>query len=167
MKLTDRQIRAFKPAPKPKKLSDGSGLWLLLTPHGSKPWRLAYRYGGKQKTLTFGSYPMIGLADAREQREEAKRTLSRGLDPMAERKASQAAEIAMREHTFSAMAVRPTSASPARRLRSTAWQVKGLPRAIDIRCIDPAATGFSATWTIPLMTLRSSTRSLPRVSVGK
>lgn len=67
--LTDTEIRKTKPTEKPQKISDGGGLFLLVTPQGSKLWRLAYRFAGKQKTLAIGEYPTIGLADARAKRE--------------------------------------------------------------------------------------------------
>ncbi|WP_417424271.1 Arm DNA-binding domain-containing protein [Hoeflea sp.] len=81
MALTDRQIVNLKPTDKPRKVSDGGGLHLFVSPSGGKLWRLAYRYGGKQKLLSFGSYPAVGLADARAKREEAKRQLASDLDP--------------------------------------------------------------------------------------
>jgi hypothetical protein len=78
MSLTDTQVRNTKPAAKPFKLSDGGGLYLLVSPNGTKAWRLAYRYHGKQKALGFGLYPSITLADARASREQAKSLLARG-----------------------------------------------------------------------------------------
>jgi integrase len=72
-----------------RKLSDAGGLHLLIQPTGSKLWRLAYRFVGKQKTLSLGAYPTVALADARNEREEAKKLLSRGIDPSAQRKANR------------------------------------------------------------------------------
>jgi Arm domain-containing DNA-binding protein len=54
--LNDTQVRAIKPSKRTIKLSDSGGLYLLIAPHGSKLWRLAYRFGGKQKTLAIGAY---------------------------------------------------------------------------------------------------------------
>jgi len=90
MALTDIGIRALKPRPVNAKLSDGGGLHLLLTPAGGKLWKLAYRFGGKQKTLSLGAYPAIGLLDARRKRDAAKADLAAGVDPGA--KAKPAAE---------------------------------------------------------------------------
>jgi integrase len=87
--LTDTAIRKFKQAAKPRKLSDGGGLHLLVQPNGSKLWRLAYRFSGKQKTLAFGAYPTVSLADARDKKNEAKKLLARNLDPSAQRKADK------------------------------------------------------------------------------
>ena len=76
MPLTASEVKAAKTSDKSIKLSDGEGLYLLVQPNGAKYWRLAYRFDGKQKTLAIGVYPDIGLQDARERRQEAKKTLS-------------------------------------------------------------------------------------------
>src|SRR6516162_801773 len=89
MSLKDITVRRAKPAAKPRKLSDGGGLHLLIQPTGSKLWRLAYWFAGKQKTLALGVYPVISLADARIQRDDAKKLLARGVDPSAHRKANK------------------------------------------------------------------------------
>ena len=62
MPLTEIQIRKAKPTDKPLKLSDGKGLYLLLTPTGSKLWRWKYRVDGKEKLMTLGAYPDMPLA---------------------------------------------------------------------------------------------------------
>jgi len=74
-----------KPDGKPLNLSDGGGLYLHIKKH-SKSWRYNYRYQGKQKTLTIGQYPNIGLSDARELHDEARQKLTRGVDPSAHKK---------------------------------------------------------------------------------
>src|SRR5215204_4638890 len=84
MPLSDAQLRSLKPAARAKKISDGGGLHVLVTPHGSKLWRLAYRFGGKQKLLALGAHPAVSLADARARRDSAKRLLMSGVDPSAE-----------------------------------------------------------------------------------
>ena len=81
MPLTDLAIKRALAGPKIIKLSDGGGLQLWLTPDGAKRWRLAYRFGGAQKTFAIGVYPEVGLKDAREAREVAKRILVQGQDP--------------------------------------------------------------------------------------
>ncbi|UWF60365.1 Arm DNA-binding domain-containing protein [Brucella sp. 2716] len=65
MALTDTAIKALKQSVSAKKYSDANGLFLLVQPNGSKLWRYAYRFQGKQKTLSLGSYPLVGLRDAR------------------------------------------------------------------------------------------------------
>ncbi|WP_287304069.1 integrase arm-type DNA-binding domain-containing protein [Mesorhizobium sp.] len=81
MALTNSQIQAAKPGPRPVKLSDGGGLFLLIQPNGSKLWRQAFRHGGKQLTLAHGAYPGVTLADARRLRDGAKKALRKGIDP--------------------------------------------------------------------------------------
>lgn len=79
MPLTDVRIRSLKPADKPHKYSDGGGLFLFIPPSGSKLWRMAYRFEGKSRLLSFGAYPAVSLKDARERRDEARCELSRNL----------------------------------------------------------------------------------------
>lgn len=92
MPLTDLRIRAEKPGEKPRKLADGGGLYLLINPNGGKWWRLKYRYGGKEKLLSLGTYPDVSLREAREKRDEARQQLRNDIDPGANRKALKAAE---------------------------------------------------------------------------
>lgn len=91
MTLTDRAIRNAKPGEKPRKLFDGGGLFLLLNPNGRAGWRLKYRYGGKEKQLSLGVYPDVGLAKARKRRAELKALLADGTDPAEKRRAEKAA----------------------------------------------------------------------------
>jgi integrase len=91
MPLTDTAIRHAKPRQAPFKLSDGGGLHLLVQPNGSRLWRLAYRFAGKQKTISCGIYPAVTLAMARARRDAAKRLLADGVDPSAQRKAERRA----------------------------------------------------------------------------
>jgi len=81
MPLTDIACRSRKPSPKLKKLSDMGGLQLWIFPNGSKLWRFAYRFGGKQKLLALGRYPDTTLLAARAEREKAKVLLKEGRDP--------------------------------------------------------------------------------------
>jgi integrase len=81
MALTDAWLRSAKPTGEIYKKADGGGLYIQITKDGNKLWRLAYRIGGNQKTLSLGGYPLIGLAAAREARDKAKRALLDGQDP--------------------------------------------------------------------------------------
>lgn len=81
MPLTDAKVRNAKSTGRPAKLSDGGGLHVLVAPTGSKLWRLAYRFAGKQKTLAIGAYPTVTLEMARTARGDAKRSLAEGVDP--------------------------------------------------------------------------------------
>lgn len=91
MPLTDVAVRAAKPKEKPYKLADERGLFLLVNPSGSKYWRWKFRVDGKEKLLSFGTYPDVGLREAREKRDEAKKLMAAGIDPAQNRKAQKAA----------------------------------------------------------------------------
>lgn len=104
MPLTDVAIRALKPTAKTRKVSDGAGLFLQIEPNGSRLWRLAYRYGGKQKVLACGAYPVVSLADARKARDAARALLQAGTDPSVQRKIDRLARADAEAATFSAIA---------------------------------------------------------------
>jgi hypothetical protein len=89
MALTDIQVKKAKTKDKPYRLSDSGGMYLWLTPAGGKLWRWAYVYEGKEKLMSFGRYPDVSLAVARERLAEARRLLASGTDPMAQRKAER------------------------------------------------------------------------------
>lgn len=91
MALTDRAIKAAKPGPKPRRLSDGGGLYLEVSPAGGKHWRQKYRFGGKEKRLALGSYPDVSLAEARARRDDARRQLAQGVDPSTAKRAARLA----------------------------------------------------------------------------
>ncbi|MDR1686246.1 MAG: tyrosine-type recombinase/integrase [Desulfovibrio sp.] len=95
-KLTDTFLRGIKPTGKIQKHSDGGGLFIHVTASGSPSvggvhWRMAYRFDGKQKLLSFGAYPAVSLKDARARREEAKEYLAKGIDPGVHKQAAKAA----------------------------------------------------------------------------
>lgn len=100
MALTELQIRKAQAKSANYKLSDGDGLFLLVTPNGGKWWRLKYRFDGKEKQLSFGTYPEVSLADAREKRFEARKLVAASLDPSAERKAKKAARAELLANSF-------------------------------------------------------------------
>lgn len=79
--LTDHQCKKAKPAEKGVKLFDGGGLHLYIFPNGSKVWRIAFRVDGKQQQKSFGAYPDVTLAEARQKRDELKSELLKGNDP--------------------------------------------------------------------------------------
>ncbi len=85
-------------------MSDEKGLRLLIKPNGSKYWRLKYRFMGKQKTLALGVYPTVSLKEAREKVLDAKRLLSKGVDPSLERKQEKQQARLSAEQSFSALA---------------------------------------------------------------
>jgi hypothetical protein len=81
MALTDVMIRRAKPKEKAYRISDGGSMFLRVTPAGGKLWRWAYLYEGKEKLMSFGGYPDVSLAMARERHSGARRSLVAGVDP--------------------------------------------------------------------------------------
>lgn len=104
MPLTDTAVRSCKPKERPYKLADERGLHLHVTSQGSKLWRWAYRFDGKQKLMAIGQYPDVSLAQARDARESARKLLASGTDPMAQRKADKVARRLAVENSFAAVA---------------------------------------------------------------
>jgi integrase len=92
MALTDTAVRNAKLREKAYKLFDGGGLFLLVNPKGSRYWRLKYRYNGKEKLLALGVYPDIGLKEARNRRDDARKQIAQDIDPSLARKATKAAQ---------------------------------------------------------------------------
>lgn len=92
MALTETKIKTARPETKPYKLPDERGLHLLVTPQGGKWWRFRYRFDGKEKLLSLGTYPDIGLKDARERRDQARKLVAQAIDPSAQRQAQKAAK---------------------------------------------------------------------------
>ncbi|MCU6427672.1 tyrosine-type recombinase/integrase [Enterobacter sichuanensis] len=101
MALTDIQIKRAKPQDKPYTLNDGQGLSLLINPDGSKGWR--FRFAGKARLMSFGSYDFVSLAEAREKRETARKQVANGIDPVEERKVQKLAQQLSTENSFEAI----------------------------------------------------------------
>lgn len=104
MALTDPAVRNAKPSDKPRKLADEKGLFLLITPSGGKWWRLKYRFGGKEKLLSLGVYPDVGLKEARDKRDQARKQLADGVDPGEHRKAVKSAKVERAANSFEVVA---------------------------------------------------------------
>ncbi|AYJ87419.1 DUF4102 domain-containing protein [Sphingomonas paeninsulae] len=102
--LSDVEIRTTKPKLKPFKLADSNQLYLVITPNGSKLWRMKYVFDGKEKTQSFGPYPLIGLSAARQMRDEARRLLLDGIDPAAAKRQQVQASIESSRLTFAVVA---------------------------------------------------------------
>jgi integrase len=102
--LTAIQPQSAKPRLKPYKLSDGSGLYLLVNPDGSKYWRMDYRHADVRKTLALGKYPEISLADARTKRMAARKQLDDGIDPNQTKRLEKATKELAAANTFEAVA---------------------------------------------------------------
>ena len=75
---------------RPYKVGDGEGLYVFVSTSGARLWRLAYRFKGKQKTLSLGKYPETSLLDARRARDEAKKLIANEIDPSGARKRGRA-----------------------------------------------------------------------------
>jgi len=93
MPLSNATIRAVSLGAKPQRLFDAGGLYLEVSPAGSKLWRWKYRFEGKEKRLAFGAYPIVGLKAARDKRDLARKLLAQGLDPGKEKKLKSAARV--------------------------------------------------------------------------
>lgn len=86
--LNDFQIRKLKTPTKEIKLFDGNGLFLLATPSGGKLWRFKYFFNGKEKLMSFGSYPEISLLGARQKRKDTRELIAQGIEPGEAKKAA-------------------------------------------------------------------------------
>ncbi|MCL4710101.1 MAG: tyrosine-type recombinase/integrase [Pseudorhodoplanes sp.] len=104
MYLSDLAVRKAAPRERPYKLSDGGGLHILVRPNGTKSWQMKYRFAGKEKLLSFGTYPMVKLAEARGRRDQAKKLLLNLVDPGEQRKQAKAAAVMTANNTFGAIA---------------------------------------------------------------
>lgn len=100
MPITDTAIRMAKPAEKPVRMYDSGGLYLEVAPAGGKWWRLKYRFIGKEKRLSLGVYPEVGLKEARERRDSARKQLADGIDPSQHRKSQKAAKTERASNSF-------------------------------------------------------------------
>jgi integrase len=114
MPLTDLKLRTLKPKDKRYKLTDSEGLYIQVETTGSRLWRFKYKFGGKEKLLAFGSYPLVDLLQARKKRDAARLLLLEGRDPSAEKKAVEEAERLVVE-----AATKPTV--PTFREMAAAW----------------------------------------------
>jgi len=103
---SDLQIRGLKPGNKPYRLPcvTGQGLCLEVATSGGKLWRLRYRFGGKEKLLAIGAYPAVGLADARQRRDEARKLLANGVDPGEFKREQKRAQKIAADNSFEVVA---------------------------------------------------------------
>jgi integrase len=108
MALTAKRIEELRPAEKPYKVSDGEGMYILVTPEGGRLWQLTYRAAElnekgnrKQKVVSFGAYPGVSIKVAREKRAEIKKQLAQGIDPMSKAKAEAVAAKTGADRLFS------------------------------------------------------------------
>jgi len=104
MPLTAITVRNAKPSSKTKKLFDGRGLYLEVSPRGGKWWRYKYRFNGKEKRISLGVYPDVSLSDARERLQDARKLVANGVDPSEARKAEKAAGTERAANSFEVIA---------------------------------------------------------------
>jgi hypothetical protein len=105
MPLTATAIRNAKPAETTQRLFDGLGLYLEISPAGGRWWRFKYRFGGKEKRLSLGTFPDTSLAAARENRDAARKLLAKRIDPSAQRKADKRDAVLRDSNSFAAVAL--------------------------------------------------------------
>ena len=104
MSLSDAKVRNAKPQAKPYKITDGEGMFLLVTPSGSKYWRLKYHFAGREKLLALGVYPEVSLGDARERRAQARKTVAAGNDPGEVKREAKRLAVLQTENAFETVA---------------------------------------------------------------
>jgi integrase len=102
--LSEFQVSRSKAQGRQVTLFDGGGLYLLIAPAGGKLWRFKYRFDGKDRLISLGSYPEISLVEAREKRTALRKLLAAGIDPAEAKKADQAEQAAELSNTFEAVA---------------------------------------------------------------
>jgi integrase len=102
--LTDTRIKTAKPQAKLYKLTDERGLHLSVYPNGSKLWHLRYRIEGKERTASLGKYPEVSLAEAREKRDQMRKLIAKGIDPVQSQKAAKEAKKLAQTNSFEAVA---------------------------------------------------------------
>ena len=100
MPLSNTAILNARPTDKPYILTDERGLSIQIQPAGGKWWRLRYRFDGKAKMLSFGTYPDVGLKEARDKRDAARKLLAAGVDPGEHRKATKATRVERAANSF-------------------------------------------------------------------
>lgn len=105
MPLTDLAVRKAKAQDKAYSLRDEDGLYLVVTPAGGKLWRYDYRFEGKYKTLSYGKYPTLTIARARERHLEARTALAEGIDPAAKKQAEKTARKIAPSNSFDVIAL--------------------------------------------------------------
>lgn len=99
-RLTDSIITSTEPSDRPKRISDGRGMYLEISPAGGRLWRLKFRFAGKEKRMSLGTYPDVSLAKARQRREAARRLIADGVNPVERRRAQKVLLIESTQNSF-------------------------------------------------------------------
>ncbi|GGE61184.1 integrase arm-type DNA-binding domain-containing protein [Massilia psychrophila] len=118
--LTDMRVKNAKPKEKPYKLADGGGMYLEITPSGSKLWRMKFmQSSGKESRLSFGAYPEVSLTQARAARAAARQLKATDVDPGQAKRDVKLANTAAALNSFEAMARQWLNKTAAERAEST------------------------------------------------
>jgi integrase len=104
-RLTDSIVKDTEPSHRPKRISDGRGMYLEISPAGGRLWRLKFRFAGKEKCMSLGTYPDVSLAKARQRREAARRLIADGVNPVERRRAEKALLIESAQNSFKEIAL--------------------------------------------------------------
>ncbi len=140
--LTDTKVRATRPRERQYKLFDERGLFLIVYSNGRRGWRFRYRYGGREKLISLGTYPEISLKKARKRRDDARELVADGIDPSAKRQAERLAQadtfeaVAIEWLTMADKAATDTVATMRRRLESYIFPYIGKKPIADITAPD-------------------------------
>lgn len=141
MKLTNAKISQAKPEDKDYKLTDGGGLHLLVRPNGSKLWKHRLRINGREQKLSYGAYPLVSLKEAREKRDATKLAISRGENPVQQRRDAKLAAQFSSENSFEDIAneyivKRESEGMAPSTLKKARWFLSLLSSAIGRRPVD-------------------------------
>jgi integrase len=123
--LTDTAAKQAKAADKPRKLADEAGLYLFVTPSGSKTWRYDFRFLGRRQTLTLGPYPEVSLQKARKRHRAARELLEDGQNPALAKQREKASAHAAAANTLEAVADEWLKETAPHRSQSWAVMVGG------------------------------------------
>ncbi|NRA17479.1 MAG: integrase arm-type DNA-binding domain-containing protein [Oceanospirillaceae bacterium] len=154
MSLNDREIKSAKAREKDYKLSDEKGLYLLVTKAGGKLFRLKYRYQGKEKKLSIGSYPDISLKVARGIRDDARTKLADGIDPSLFKKILKETQRSNLENSFEVVALEWFSIKQKDKATGTKERVNNIFNRYLFPMLGPLAINEIPTSTI-LATLKA------------
>jgi hypothetical protein len=154
MPLSDMAIRKAKTREKAYKLYDELGLYLIVSPSGSRLWRMKFKHRGVEKKLSFGSYPEVSLRDARKLRDDAREVLAEGKDPVLEKQRERIRAEALAENTFTRIANeycskrRPAPQGVAPAKHPALAELRDACAAPDMRRRAPKAAGGQANQSL-------------------
>jgi integrase len=130
--LTDMRVKNAKPKDKPYKLADGGGMYLEITPSGSKLWRMKFmQSSGKESRLSFGAYPEVSLTQARTARAAARQLKAADVDPGQAKRDVKLAKAAAALNSFESVAREwliktATERAETTQAKNTAWLEKNI-----------------------------------------